>query len=119
MRFRFLVIALGTMLLATACGGNSKPYLVPVDSKLQPFSPPEEAALTGEKQDLLAPIDDDDDDDDMGDDDDLGDDGDTEVGAPEAAPAPVAPAAAPDAKAPAKQPVTAPKAKTPAKTPKK
>ncbi|HUH06080.1 MAG TPA: hypothetical protein VML75_29025 [Kofleriaceae bacterium] len=109
MRFRFLVIALGTMLLATACGGSDKPYLVPVDSKLQPFNPPEAAALTGEKEDLFAPIDDDDD----GDDDDDDDTGEAEAAETPATPAP---AAAPEAsKSPAKAPAKGATTPAPAK----
>ncbi len=55
----FFIAPLAALALAgPACGGSDEKYLIPADSQLRPFTPPEEEELTGSEAEV-APEDDD------------------------------------------------------------
>jgi hypothetical protein len=54
----FFIASLAGLTLAGGCGGSDEKYLIPADSQLRPYTPPDEDELTGGEAEA-APEDDD------------------------------------------------------------
>lgn len=58
LRLFFIASLAGLALAGPGCGGSDEKYLIPADSQLRPYTPPEEDELTGGEAEA-APEDDD------------------------------------------------------------
>ena len=105
LRLFFIASLAGLALAGSGCGGSDEKYLIPADSQLRPYAPPEEDELTGGEAEATP------EDDDWSSDDPAG------AAAPAApeAPAETAPAAAPAAEPAAAVPGKAAKPGKPGK----
>jgi hypothetical protein len=50
LRLFFIASLAGLTLAGSGCGGSDEKYLIPADSQLRPYTPPEEDELTGEAE---------------------------------------------------------------------